>query len=83
MKISLFCILEHRKNYDVVLHYILISRMYDLSVKNRVVLKTGYNLRFDDGIMLVKKILKKRHQNSLLLCKMVGHGRKPTKSFFA
>lgn len=45
-------------------------KLYDLSVKNRVVLKTGYNLRFDDGIMLVKKILKKKKLGDIYFSKI-------------
>jgi predicted dehydrogenase len=36
------------------------KRLHDISIKNKVVLKTGYNLRFDNGVEKIKEILKKK-----------------------
>ena len=36
------------------------SELVRLAKKNKVFLKTGFNLRFDDGIMLAKKLFNKK-----------------------
>lgn len=35
------------------------EKLYKLSIKYKVILKTGFNLRFDIGLMKIKKIIKK------------------------
>ena len=38
--------------------------------KNKVILKTGYNLRFDDGLQTVKKILRDKKIGDIYYCKI-------------
>jgi len=46
------------------------KKLYDISVKNKVVLKTGYNLRFDNGIEKIKEILKKKKLGKIYFSKI-------------
>jgi predicted dehydrogenase len=46
------------------------KKLYDLSIKHKVVLKTGYNLRFDNGVEEVKNILKKKMIGKPYFCKI-------------
>lgn len=45
-------------------------KLYKASIKHQVVLKTGYNLRFDNGVKEIKNILKKKKIGEIYFSKI-------------
>ena len=48
----------------------LINKITNKSDKNKKILKTGYNLRFDEGLMIVKKIIDTNKLGKIYYCKI-------------
>ena len=48
----------------------IMQKLLTVSNKNKKILKTGYNLRFDNGLKIVKKKLKKKIIGKIYYCKL-------------
>ncbi len=48
----------------------LLKKITNMANKNKKILKTGYNLRFDEGLMIVKKIIDNNKVGTIYHCKI-------------